>query len=281
MNITLVTSWGIVCGMAEYSKFLYESLEKRGHKVTILAPCPTTPLVSIDEEFVTRFDTNDTPENLMLNTNVVHIQMNAAIYSQSWMANFIRVAKSKGKKVVVTFHDGCQWHGDYPYDLIDVGITPSESITKHIPMKVQIVPQGILEVPIKITSFGLERNNNKEIAEICKELGFIFEISNYRNWKTTDELVDFIRQGDGSVFWYPPTDVAGESSCARLVISARRPLFIHDSTWFKGLAGVKDVHFFSSRGELKSLMRDYYHNSYIQENSCDNIARKHEELYAL
>jgi hypothetical protein len=206
--------------------------------------------------------------------------MNVAAYNQAWMKQFIEIAKERNKKVFITFHDGCQWKSNFPYNLVDKGIIHSESIRKHIPMPVEIVTMGVHDFPVQITSFGLGRNQVDQIQITCEELGFKLLISNHNQWKTLEEIVLFIRQGDGVVLWYPPTDVAGESSCARLALSARRPLFLHRSTWFLGLIDVKDVYFFKDRKDLQKQLEEYYSNNYISTNSWNSIAKIHERLYS-
>lgn len=270
MKITVATTWNQQCGIAEYSRSLVTSFLKLGHEVKILGS-EVFPLLKEDEPFVTRLGKPD-------KCDVLHIQYSSFIFTQEYVNRILILAKSNGTKCFVTFHD--QFLPGFDYSQLDGIIAHRDDVFKYFPdTPKHIIPSGIPTVPVKIMSYGLGRNRNDDIKRVCDELGYDFFISDYRNWKTQEELLEFIKGGDGVILWYPDNKAAGSSSCSRFAIGARRPLFVNNCTWFQEIAGCTDVIFFRDYQDLRNKLQERFYNPAIDYQNWDKIAEMHLEIY--
>jgi len=271
MKICLATTWNSVCGIAEYSKSLVDAFVRLGHEVTILGS-DVFPLIKEDEKFVTRM-------GLPGEVDILHIQYEAFIFSPEYINLILREAELKKIKIFATFHDSCFAAGPDWYKL-NGAIAHREEILKTLPVQNKyVIPSGILTTPVRIASFGLGRNNNAKIKKCCNELGFELRISDWHDWKTQEELLEFVKSCDGTILWYPAEKLAGSSSAARVAIGARRPLFVNTVEWFTELGTVKDVLFFYDENDLKELLKSWYKHDYIDKYNWNEIAKLHLEVY--
>lgn len=95
MNIGLITTWGIPCGIAEHAALLKEAVEQADPSITITPdPGALDPV-----EFLAWQDwaTTNVPD-------VLHLNYHAALHSR-WTAEAVQQVQATGCKVVVTFHD--------------------------------------------------------------------------------------------------------------------------------------------------------------------------------
>jgi hypothetical protein len=254
MKISLVTTWNSVCGVAEYSKSLVDALNKLGHEITILGST-IFPLLKDDELFVSRL-------GLPGEVDILHIQYEAYIFGPEYINLILREAELKGIKCFATFHDSCfaagpDWHK------LNGAIAHREEILKTLPVQNKyIIPSGVTTTPVRIASFGLGRNNNMAIQQCCNELGFELRVSDWHDWKTQEELLEFIKSCDATILWYPEEKFAGSSSCARLAIGARRLLYVNNVKWFEELDNIDDVYVFNNAEELKEVLKEHFYTLY-------------------
>jgi len=271
MKIALATTWNQQCGISEYSRSLVDALTRLGHEVTILGS-NVFPLLKEDEPFVTRL-------GMPTSCDILHIQYSSYIFTREYINSILTIASNNGTKCFATFHD--QFLPGFDYEKLDGIIAHRNDIFQHLPEDIPkyVMPSGVLTSPVRITSFGLGRNKNGEIQKVCDKLGFDFLVSDFRNWISQEELLEFIKRGDATVLWYPDNKAAGSSSCARIAIGARRPLFVSECEWFKELHGVEDVLFFKHEEDLEAKLEGYFDNAFIKSNNWDTIALKHVSIY--
>ncbi len=87
MNVTLVSTWGAVCGIAEHAAYLKESVEVA------------------DAHLVLTPHTDLHPDSIRTTgVDVVHLNYHASLHSQ-WHPAHIRAVQQQGVKVLVTYHD--------------------------------------------------------------------------------------------------------------------------------------------------------------------------------
>ncbi len=100
MNVLLVTSWDIPCGIAESSAMLKEYVERADPEIE-LEPHPEA------------LDPNHAILGSLGGVSVVHLNYHAALHSR-WGLPEIRMMQERGLKVVVTFHDTMSGAADQP-----------------------------------------------------------------------------------------------------------------------------------------------------------------------
>lgn len=158
LRVGLITTWGLACGVAEYSKALANALRLRGHEVTVLAnyPLPQESLKPDENRVVRCFYTGWHAErgvaaSLALGTigdqrlDVVHLQYQSFIYPHPFN-DFLRRA-AQMVPVVVTFHDACL-PPEFPLQVIRGAIVHSPLTRQLLSLGgAAVVPIGIHDIP--------------------------------------------------------------------------------------------------------------------------------------
>ncbi|PIW95118.1 MAG: hypothetical protein COZ07_08065 [Candidatus Infernicultor aquiphilus] len=263
MKIAMITTWDRQCGIAEYAKSLVSSLEKLGVDIQV-------------------FDKDNIEWRGLERCNIIHFQNQGSFWSGEWLMNVLKMLKTQNKRTIVTFHDSAVWEG-FDFKNIDIAIAHREDIFKNmlLPKETKKItfPMGIPEIPVKICSFGIGRNDNIAVKRICDELGFGYNIPS--KWLPTKKLIEFIKSHDGVVLWYNEVGIVGSSAAARLAIACRRPLFLSNVSWFDDLDSIKTKNLYKARDLncLKLFMESFYKNYLTIEEGFNNLAKKHKELY--
>jgi len=276
LNIGMITSWGVRCGVAGYTKQLVTALEKEGDQVTVFGNFPHESLVEKDDGKVIRcFGTgfNEASQRVMdigkifkevcnKNIDVVHLQYNAWLFPDLFrLKNLFGCLVNRGIRTVVEFHDSCI-PIDFPFDLFTSQIVHGSdfrTISKgnyRIPMgipEVRYVPT--LNVDLEVCSFGMGRNDEDLCRKACEAVGYIFEVHDSRqSWKSLQELVSWIQKYNIVVLMYPPTDVHVSSSAVRIALGARRYVIVSDTNWFSDVGEFVRRVPFGDRRELEKAL---------------------------
>ena len=90
MNVLLVTSWEIPCGIAEHSAMLIDAVTHADPDINI-APC-------------SELDPGQLSAMILGHSDIIHLNYQAALHSQ-WTPAWIETFRHAGHKVVVTYHD--------------------------------------------------------------------------------------------------------------------------------------------------------------------------------
>lgn len=263
MRIVMITTWDKQCGIAEYAKNLVIAMREQGLDITVIEK---DSLVNMVPQDLSHYD-------------IIHFQNQGSFWSGEWLMSTLKLAKSKKQKTFITFHDSAYWPG-FDFQNIDLAIAHRKDIFEEMsfaPSQVKaVLPMGVPEIKPTLCSFGIGRNDNNLIADVCNDLGFKYKIPN--KWLSTDELVEFIKSSDGVVLWYNDVGIVGSSAAARLAIGCRRPLFLSNVKWFEDLYE-KNVFKFDTIEELKTALYQFYKNDFIDKYGFNTLARKHKELY--
>lgn len=274
-KIGMLTSWNTQCGISEYSKYLVTAMRKAGHDVTVLGSKNYDERkVAEDESYVipvfgvlpwNRYGDHsfDVEAILAQNFDVIHVQYEVLLYNQ---AGFNRLWKEfKGLKVL-TYHDNCI-PPDFPAQDFDLFYTHRESVGLG---SGYILPFGIENRPPVVKTFGLGRSRDDIIAAACLRLGYGFQSSfGEQDWKSTEELHQWLRDSDAIVLYYADVPSAGSSQAARTAIATRRPVIVNNVTWFEGVEGVYRV---NTPEELEAELFNLLDHPIINRDSWDLIA---------
>jgi len=250
MNIGIVSTLGIRCGISQYSRSLGIALDKIGCNVTWFGNIPRDrnpqdKLVEADNELPGRIRrwfevkgwTNELYADFSVFENakidVLHIQWESFLYDQSIGPRLL----SLPYPIVLTAHSA----GFYPgldFSNVRYLLAHSTDVLDKCPNLVYnkcVIPMGGPYSPPVISTFGLGRSNSETIASVCKELGYRFEVLNWVDWVPMDRLIEELKKSDAIVLFFPPTDSKVSSSSIRVALSTNRPVIVTDTNWFEDL----------------------------------------------
>ncbi|MCK9461608.1 MAG: hypothetical protein M0R80_18420 [Proteobacteria bacterium] len=274
MKIGVVTTWNVKCGIAEYSRDLIYSLIGYGADVRVIA-IGDKERIYPDEDFVKRQEPID-----LRGLDILHIQNQGSFWSKEWLEGLLEKAKIRGIKTIVTFHDSAVWDG-FDFSNIDEIIVHREEI---LPLRERrILGMGMIDIPVQICSFGIGRNDNRAIQEMCYRLGFKYNIYDPKDeWLSEAELMNNLKKNDAIVLWYGEVGIVGCSAGIRTAISSRRPVFISSVRWFDDVPLLSGVYRSRDIEDLEESLRLYFKDTrseYMKINNWMAIAGKHLDIY--
>jgi hypothetical protein len=297
MKIALMTSWGMPCGIAEFSKQLEAELSKQGQQVIILGNKfavgdPSVKVLS-GAFHVQPWGEQESREHCIATNNVLreletlaidilHIQFQQTFFTLQEMESFISRVSIP---TVVTFHDNFAvptWPPIY-----------KKAIVHRVEMLDYVAEVVFMELPYEqhtptLFAFGLGRNRLPDIQQACDKMGVKLDYHDSGEaWLTKEELKARIKASDGVVLWYDDihlhdyrtkrTAVAG-SAAARTALSLHRPVLANDGAWFYDLEDDMVI-YFSSQEELEARISGLFHLARIRENSYAQYASKNIDIY--
>jgi hypothetical protein len=282
IRLGLLTSWNTQCGIAEYSRFLRDALQRTGEvAVTVFGTrnFGERAVIEYTEGEYPCFDAQvwhpehvyelDVDAILEHELDVLHVQYSNLFYNRRRLVDLLR--RFPGV-VALTYHDKIVNRVTFPYQLADLLYAHREDVGVG-PRR--LIPQGIdVHRPV-IKSFGLGKSRNDVIADICERNGWLFARSfGEDRWLTAEELYHWLRDCDAIVLWYDEDRTSGGSAALPFAISTRRPIFVNDVEWFRDVpdrtATVQKV---SSVEELEECMRALLVDEYANERSWDRVAQ--------
>jgi hypothetical protein len=293
MNIAILTTWNSACGIAEYSKNLVEELSLMGHNILLLTNKGEDTLDAHPRTVITPVfgvswwgenpAFNDTEAIFIANAfehkfgpiDVLHVQYQSSLYEPEGFNRFISGMKCKK---VITLHDSSV-NVRHNLDVFNYTIVHNKSIPGT-----HWLPFPTTELEAKVFSFGMGRNDYAFIEKACKEIGVSFEGHDARKdgWLPEHLLFEKMNDADAIVLWYNDVNLEGQSAALRAAISSMRPVIVNDVGWFKDAPNFvtkvrTDV--IASKAHLQAHLIDVLHISYIRENSFEELAKKHIEVY--
>ena len=289
ISVGWLSSFHTKCGIAEYSAYLVEALDKRedvevtvygsknygNYKLETPAPREYIPTFavplwngSIDNSF-------DYEKILAANHDVVHIQYEVVLYNDALFREFI--SEYMGV-LAITYHDNCI-DPKFPYQGFNLQYSHRENVGIG---GGYLIPMGIENNTPVVKTFGLGRSRHDIIGAVCEKNGWRFEKSfGEEGWQSAGKLYDWLRDSDAIVLYYDDAPMAGTSIAARVAISTRRPVIVNNTTWFKDLMNdpVPNLTIVSNEEQLEAALQSVLKNDYIKRNSWDQIASVHVEDY--
>lgn len=262
-RIGFVTSWGQVCGIAQYSENLVAALQMLGHDVQVIANRPYEPLTHVDEKFVHRlwdvegrtgkrdFDYR-TAFSILEMCDVIHVQSESALYAQTYLPTL--QSGLPAKRFVVTHHSTCmarmlptvRMHVAHEERVLDhLGIPKGIRVQMPMPSPVvDYVDPPVLGDTLLLRSYGLGRNKDDMVNaavdswnKISKSTKLRFETSyGHHRWLPYHELLRWIQGSHACILYYPPVGAYVTSSAAYMALACGRPLIVSDTAWFSNLS---------------------------------------------
>ena len=98
LNVLLVTSWGVPCGISEHSAMLKEAVEQADPKISI------EPWSDLAPSSLARHEGK---------IDIVHLNYHAALHA-AWDVQQVEDVRAAGVKVVITYHDTTAGTPDAP-----------------------------------------------------------------------------------------------------------------------------------------------------------------------
>jgi hypothetical protein len=298
MNIAMLTTWNSACGIAEYSRNLVIELLKLGHRVFLF----TNNLGLIEPWFPEQsnlFNTvafgvkffGETPTFKELEIiralkdfernygplDVFHVQYHVSLYEAK---GFNTLMKNLKCKKIITRHDSAT-NMKYNLEVFEKTIVHNTSVINPFSKDLghRYIPFPTIELMPGVFSFGMGRNDYDFIQNACEEIGvdFKYQDSKKAGWLDEDELFYRMAMADAIVLWYNDVQLEGQSAALRTAISSCRPVIVNKVGWFSDAPGF--VYKAENKNELQILLDEILHLRYIRDNSFENCALKHIEIY--
>jgi hypothetical protein len=190
----------------------------------------------------------------------------------------------------IVYHDACI-RPDFDHSAFDLHFSHRWNVG---PPNALVIPFGIEDRPPIVRTFGLGRTRSDLVRPICERNGWVFEdIASHepihgggQEWRTHEQLVNWLRGADAIVLWYDPQPMAGSSQAARTAMASRRPVVTNNTEWFSDLPRVTGTEYsghhykqVSDLIELERYLEVLLQRPYAEENSWDRVAAKLVERY--
>lgn len=293
MKIAYMSTYNQVCGISDYTTSLIKHIPEE-HEIKIIAPKLTGVHHSVravgpeDPRVVRLFNATiwdgevgiemDKVDEIAEWADVFHIQFQDALYHHEWFFHLVERIKNK-TKLVVTLHDTCLgkiWPMLGSFHRV---LTMKPEVKAQV-QQAELVGMPIYNMKPVIKGFGLGRSKHDNIWRVCQEIGFAYEyVKAEDKWMPIDELLQWLRDSDGIVLYYDEVSTAGSSAGARTALSTRRPVFVNNVTWFNDLPEESKVIRFNDDEGLKQVLLQHLKNNYIDQNSFENVALHHLQMY--
>jgi hypothetical protein len=304
MKIAMMTSWGVHCGIAEFSRQLVDEITKvSGQEVMVLgnrwAPaleCLSTPNIHVHLDAFRVESWGETTSRVhCINTkqvlewleewgaDVLHIQFQQTFFTIQEMDNF---CEQLTIPVVVTFHDNFTLPPHGPF--YDAAIVHREEMLSQIQYSTHMELPYEQHTP-NVFAFGLGRNKLHAIKSACERAGVNLDYHDSKaRWLSKLELEARIKAADAVIMWYDDiplhdygvmrTAVAG-SAAARLAVSLHRPVLVNLGAWFADLTDEMVIPFGLSTESLEFALREIFHLDRINVNSYSWYASNVLDIY--
>lgn len=262
-KIGVVSSWGQVCGIAQYTENLVAAQRALGYDVRVVANIPYEKITHPDEPFVSRlWEVEGRTGNkyfdyakafsILGECDVVHVQSESALYAKTYLPTLQTGLPSS--RFVVTHHSTCmanmmptvRMHIAHEERVLDaLGIPAGHRASMPMPSPViEYAAPPVLGDTLLIRSYGLGRNNDDMTNEAVKQWNsrgikpqIRFETSyGHHKWLPFAELLKWIQGAHACILYYPPVGAFVTSSAAYLALACGRPLIVSNTAWFSNLS---------------------------------------------
>src|SRR5437763_10777948 len=229
INLGLLTTWNTRCGIAEYSRYIVEQLQKRDDvHVTVFGSINHGEYKLRDEEdfVVPTFDmalwANGSDRFLIDNIlecdiDVLHIQYQMLFYNPPLFEELIR--RFPGR-TVITYHDN-DFPPNFPYEQIDFRYTHRLGVGMG---KCHEIAHGLENRRPVVKTFGRGRSRADIIGAICERNGWDFQAffgGTSKACLETPDLYRWLRDSDAVPLWYDEAARTATNGSAPIAISAR------------------------------------------------------------
>ena len=240
IKLGLLTTWNTRCGIAEYSRYIVEQLQRRDDvDVTVFGSINHGDYkLREDEDFVVpTFEmalwANGSDRFLIENIlerdiDVLHIQYQMLFYNPPLFEELLR--RFNGR-TVITYHDN-DFPPGFPAEQIDFRYTHRLGVGMG---ECHEIAHGLENRKPVVKTFGRGRSRADIIGAICERNGWDFQAffgGTGKAWLETPDLYRWLRDSDAIALWYDEAERAGSSGAVRIAISTRRFVVCNSTTWF-------------------------------------------------
>ncbi|HEY1597326.1 MAG TPA: hypothetical protein VGF74_18145 [Thermoleophilaceae bacterium] len=288
IKLGLLTTWNTRCGIAEYSRYIVEQMQKRDDvDVTVLGSINYGDYkLREDEDFVVPVfemalwanGRNDLLVDKILeqDLDVLHVQYQMLFYNPPLFEELLR--RFPGRKVI-TYHDN-DFPPSFPAGLFDFRYTHRLGVGMGECVE---IAHGLENRPPVVKTFGRGRSRADIIGAICERNGWQFETffgGTSKAWLETPDLHRWLRDSDAVALWYDEAERAGSSGAVRIAISTRRFVVCNSTTWFNEIpdSGPNFVKVDTS-DEFERALQQQLGNDFIDRDSWERIAERHVTDY--
>jgi len=296
MKIISMSTFGVRCGIAEFTRSLNRALRDIDVEVLIFAnePSEKNPqdfLVADDAGFEVRRNWSvegwsgqyDRP---MLDSSLpplVALQYESFLYSMKWFPALMREFKERGMAVVVTYHTAGVPPG-FPAETVDLAICPTAEIARTVPGRRREVLEHPAPYPQPtVGTFGLGRAHVPWIVQACQELGwkFINMIHERGEWVTQERLLEDLSTCDVIALPYPPVGTSVSSAAVKVALASYRPVVVSDTNWFSTVPTDLVVkHAWNYEAFKAALQQALPAESFLRQRSWQKAAEMHKLWYS-
>jgi hypothetical protein len=290
IKLGLLTTWNTRCGIAEYSRYIVEQLQRRDDvDVTVLGSINHGDYkLREDEDFVVPCfemalwangsDRLLVDRILEQELDVLHVQHQMLFYNPPLFEDLLR--RFPGRKVV-TYHDN-DFPPGFPADAFDFRYTHRLGVGMG---ECAEIAHGLENRPPVVKTFGRGRSRADIIGAICERNGWQFEAffgGTSKAWLETPDLYRWLRDSDAVALWYDEAERAGSSGAVRIAISTRRFVVCNSTTWFNEIPerGANFVKV-DTPDEFERALQEQLGNDFIDRDSWERIADRHLADYRM
>jgi hypothetical protein len=290
INLGLLTTWNTRCGIAEYSRYIVEQLQKRDDvDVTVFGSINHGDYkLCEDEDFVVpTFEmalwSNGSDRFLIENIlerdiDVLHIQYQMLFYNPPLFEELVR--RFSGR-TVITYHDN-DFPPNFAADQIDFRYTHRLGVGMG---ECHEIAHGLENRKPVVKTFGRGRSRADIIGAICERNGWDFQAffgGTSKAWLETPDLYRWLRDSDAVALWYDEAERAGSSGAVRIAISTRRFVVCNGTTWFNEIPerGANFVKV-DTTDEFERALQEHLGNDFIDRDSWERIAARHVADYRM
>ncbi len=267
MKIGFISSYHEKCGISSYTENLVKELISKGVDVKIAANYPKDQLQP-DPEYVKRlfhvqFMTdqigmdNQGILNFFADRDIVHIQLEAALYRPELLIPVLINLRNAGKKLVMTTHTAAIWPEFNP-DICHHYISHEQmwSTDTLIPVGVKFFKSDACLMNYKsITSFGLGRNDDSLVLKAIEGTNLKFNPTyGTKEWLPLESLVKKIRYSWIITLLYPEIDNTLSSSAVTLAMGCDRPIIVSNTSWFRHVMDYPNIYVVDGLESLKEII---------------------------
>jgi hypothetical protein len=290
IKLGLLTTWNTRCGIAEYSRYIVEQLQKRDDvDVTVFGSINHGDYrLREDEDFVVpTFEmalwANGSDRFLIENIlerdiDVLHIQYQMLFYNPPLFEALLR--RFHGR-TVITYHDN-DFPPGFPADQIDFRYTHRIGVGMG---ECHEIAHGLENRKPVVKTFGRGRSRADIIGAICERNGWDFQAffgGTGKAWLETPDLYRWLRDSDAVALWYDEAERAGSSGAVRIAISTRRFVVCNSTTWFNEIPD-EGPNFVKADtpDEFERALQQQLGNDFIDRDSWERIAERHVTDYRM
>ncbi|MHB8761287.1 MAG: glycosyltransferase [Coriobacteriia bacterium] len=177
MKIAMVTSWGTVCGIAQYTDYFMDAVVRLDPEVDfmVLAPHPSNMHDSHRDTRRCWRQKEESPEELLRQISsscpdLVHIQYSHAFFTEAGLGLLVKSIRDMGIPVVVTFHSTTPVQG-VSLGSVCSDLERASALVVHSPVDVERLRSWGLSGNVSVIPLATTDKPDEAAAEVREAIG--------------------------------------------------------------------------------------------------------------